>query len=67
MHDVVQTSDCIVGAATWAKPVRTVQKILLVHRFQHLAHRLLNQLVFERADSYRTSLALALGNMHTSD
>ncbi len=50
-----------------SETVRAVQKVLLVDRFQHLTHDVLDQLVLERRDSNGPLLALILRDVDASD
>ena len=57
-----------VSTASGAKPVRDVQKVRLVHRFQHHQHRTLEDLILICGYSQRASLVgrACLGNVHST-
>ena len=56
-----------VSTASGPEPVRDVQKVRLVHRFQHHQHRTLKNFIFIRWYSQRACLIRAsLGNMHST-
>ena len=57
-----------VSTASGPEPVRNVQKVRLVHRFQHHQHRTLKNFIFIRWYSQRASLGsrACLGNMHST-
>jgi len=46
-----QRADGRVGAAVRSEPVRDVQKVRLIHRFQHHQHRTLEDLILERRNA----------------
>jgi len=56
------------STASGAKPVRDVQKVRLVHRFQHHQHRTLEDLILIRGNPQRASLGSrsCLGDMHST-
>jgi hypothetical protein len=68
VHDPVQGSDGVMGTALRPKTVRAIQKVLLVDRFQYLAHDVLDELVLERrnpnrpAEPGRTELPVLVRN-----
>jgi hypothetical protein len=43
----------VVLAASWAEPIREVEKVFLVNGVQYLRHRTLDDLVFQRRDTER--------------
>jgi hypothetical protein len=57
-----------VSTASGSEPVRVVQKVRLVHRFQHHQHRTLEDLVLERRYPQRASLGgrARLGDVHST-
>ena len=67
MHDPVQGAKGVMGAPSGPEAIRTVQKVLLVHRLQHLADGVLDQLVLERRYPNRPRLPLCLRDVDPSD
>ena len=65
VHRSVQRTNRIVGTASRPETVRALQKILLVHRLQHLAHRLLDYLVLHCRYPYRPRPSASLGDVHS--
>ncbi len=65
MYDPVQGAHGVMGTAPGPEAIGAVQKVLLVDRFQHLAHGVLDQLVLERRDPNRPCLALFLRDVDT--
>jgi hypothetical protein len=63
----VQGAHGVVGTASGPKAIRAVQKVLLVNGLQHLAHRILDQLVLECGNPQGPCFAIVLGNVNTSD
>ena len=61
-----QRADGRVGAAVRSEPVRDVQKVRLIHRFQHHQHRTLEDLILERRYPQRPGLVgrALLGDVH---
>ncbi len=67
MNDPVQSADSIMGTTLRSEAMRAVQEVLLVNRFQHLAHGVLDEFVLERRDPNRPRLTLFLWDVDTSD
>src|SRR5207245_1721536 len=63
----VQGTKGVMGLALRPEAVRAVQELLLVDGFQYLAHRVLDDLIFDRRDPNRPRLARFLGDVHTPD
>ena len=57
----------VMGVALRPEAVGAVTKVLLVDGLPHLAHRVLDDLVFDRRDPNRPRLARFLGDVHTPD
>ena len=64
VHRAVQRTNRIVGTASGPESIRALLKVLLVHRLQHLAHRLLDHLVLHRRYPYRARPSASLGDVH---
>jgi len=67
VHRVVDGAQGIVCPATWPEAVRAFQEILLVDRLQHLADRVLDDLVLDGRDADRSRLATTLRDVHAAD
>src|SRR3984957_18758998 len=63
----VQGPNRVVSASPGPKAVRAVQKVWLVHRLQHRADGVLDDLVLERRNAQRPSSAVALGDVDPPD
>ena len=63
-----QRVQCSMSTASGAEPVRDVQKVRLVYRFQHHQHRTLKNFIFIRGYPQRASLVrrASLGDMHST-
>src|SRR5882672_1033126 len=60
----VERIQCLMLASLWPEPVRETEKIRLVDGVQHLDHRTLGDLVFQRRDSKRSLPPVSLGDVH---